>query len=79
MNPIYYQLIYPKGYIPGMGYEQIMLGSVYITELRKMALGIEAALWQGAVQLKVTCKVDAFRLCDATGPEKDVTWFCGSM
>jgi hypothetical protein len=75
----FWRLDYPKGYVPGMGYKKTRLGSTYISEFRKRLIGIEAALWQAAARLRLTCAVDAFDLCDATGEEAGRIWFCGSM
>ena len=75
----YYELVYPKKYVPGMGYKKKTLGSTYITENRIRGIGIERAVWQGAARLRVTARVNSFILFDAFGRDAGKVWFCGSL
>ena len=72
----FYSLSYPRGYAPGRGYKKTMLGRTLFSDLRRAAIGTEAAIWQCAARLRITCKADAFAVREYGDA---AVWFCGSL
>lgn len=72
----YWKLVYPKGYVPGMDYKKIRLGKTWFSDLRRMTIRTENAIWECAARLRITCDVDTFsvRQLDEVFP-----WFAGTL
>lgn len=77
MNEVrYWKLIYPKNYHPGMEYKKIYLGKTWFSELKRLTIGTDNAIWQGAARLRITCDVDTFSVSEVNDR---FPWYCGNL